>query len=331
MIITQTPLRISFLGGGTDYPAYYQQSPQGGATLATSINKYTIITVQRVHQFADYCARVNYSKIESVQSIDEIQHPSARECLRFMGITEGVEIHYVGDLPARTGLGSSSSATVGLLLALHAFKGEMVSREQVAAEATYVEQELIKERVGSQDQYACALGGLRHLQFRADGQIHADPVVISAERRQALQDRLLLLYTGMQRTAHEVLDEQMQRTQAGDNHPDLSKLLQMVEQGIHILNNGHDLSAFGALLHEGWQLKRRLSSKITTPGIDEAYARARQAGAVGGKLLGAGGGGFLLLYVEPYNRARVLRAVPELRAAEFAFDDFGSRVIFYRA
>jgi D-glycero-alpha-D-manno-heptose-7-phosphate kinase len=331
MIITQTPLRISFLGGGTDYTAYYRQSPQGGATLATSINKYTIITVQRVHQFADYCARVNYSKIESVQSIDEIQHPSARECLRFMGVTEGVEIHYVGDLPARTGLGSSSSATVGLLLALHAFKGEMVSREQVAAEATYVEQELIKERVGSQDQYACALGGLQHLQFQPDGRIHADPVVIGAARQQALQERLLLLYTGMQRTAHEVLDEQIQRTQTGDNSRDLSELLQMVTQGLHILSNGHDLSEFGALLHEGWQLKRRLSSKITTPWIDGAYDRARQAGAIGGKLLGAGGGGFLLLYVEPYNRERVLRAVPELRAADFTFEDSGSRIIFYRA
>ncbi len=330
MILTQTPLRISFLGGGTDYPAYYRNAPQGGATLVTSINKYTIITVQRVHQFADYCARVNYSKIESVQSIGEIQHPSARECLHVMGITEGVEIHYVGDLPARTGLGSSSSATVGLLMALHAFKGEMVSREQVAAEATYVEQELIKERVGSQDQYACALGGLLHLQFQPDGRIHADPVVVSRDRRQALQDRLLLLYTGVQRTAHEVLDEQIQRTQSGDNNHDLSELLHMVEQGINVLSNGRDLSDFGALLHEGWQIKRRLSSKITSPWIDEAYERARQAGAIGGKLLGAGGGGFLLLYVEPYNRERVLRAVPELRATDFAFEDSGSRIIFYR-
>jgi D-glycero-alpha-D-manno-heptose-7-phosphate kinase len=248
-----------------------------------------------------------------------------------MGITEGVEIHYVGDLPARTGLGSSSSATVGLLMALHAFRGEMVSREQVAAEATHVEQELIKERVGSQDQYACALGGLLHLQFPADGKIRADPVVLSSQRRQALQDRLLLLYTNVQRTAHDVLDEQLQRTQSGDNNHDLSELLHMVERGIHVLSKGGDLSEFGALLHEGWQLKRRLSSKITTPWIDAAYERARQAGAIGGKLLGAGGGGFLLLYVEPDQRDRVLRAVPELRAADFAFEDSGSRIIFYRA
>jgi len=207
----------------------------------------------------------------------------------------------------------------------------MAGREQVAAEAAYVEQDLIKERVGSQDQYACALGGLQHLQFQPDGRIHSDPVVISATRREALQERLLLLYTGMQRTAHEVLDEQIHRTQTGDNSRDLSELLQMVTQGLQILSNGHDLSKFGALLHEGWQLKRRLSSKITTPWIDGAYDRARQAGAIGGKLLGAGGGGFLLLYVEPYNRERVLRAVPELRAADFTFEDSGSRIIFYRA
>jgi D-glycero-alpha-D-manno-heptose-7-phosphate kinase len=329
MIITQTPLRISFLGGGTDYPTYYQQ--HGGATLATSINKYTLITVQRVHQFADYGIRINYSKIESVQSIDEIQHPSARECLRFLGITEGVEIHYVGDLPARTGLGSSSSATVGLLMALHAFKGEMVSREQVAAEATYVEQELIKERVGSQDQYACALGGFLHLQFRSDGKIHVDPVILSKERLKILQDRLLLLYTSVQRTAHEVLDEQIQRTHSGENTNDLSQLHQLVVQGLQTLVNSRNLADFGALLHEGWMLKRRLSSKITTPWIDDVYERARQAGAIGGKLLGAGGGGFLLLYVEPDNRERVLHAVPELRATDFSFENLGSQVIFYRS
>ena len=330
MIITQTPLRISFLGGGTDYPVYYRQ--HGGTTLATAINKYTLITVQRVHQFADYGIRVNYSKIETVQKLDEIQHPSARESLRFMGITEGVEIHYVGDLPARTGLGSSSSATVGLLLALHAFKGEMVSREQVAAEAVHVEQDLIKERVGSQDQYACALGGFQHLQFQRDGNVRADPIILNAERQRALQDRLLLMYTSLQRTAHEVLDEQLQRTHAGENTGDLSQLQQLAAQGLQILSaTNANLADFGALLHEGWILKRRLSSKIAPPGIDESYERARRAGAIGGKLLGAGGGGFLLLFVEPENRARVLKSVPELRSTDFSFEDSGSRVIFYRA
>ncbi len=328
MIITQTPVRISFLGGGTYYPAYFRR--HGGATLATSINKYTIITVQSLPQFAEFCARVNYSRVESVSSIDDIQHPSARECLRFMGLTGGVEIHYVSDLPARTGVGSSSSATVGLLMALHAFKNEMASLEQVAAEAVHVEQQMIRERVGCQDQYVCALGGLRHLQFHPDGRVSADPVILEPARRQALQDRLMLLYTGIQRSAHEVLAEQLQRTEAGQNQAELARLRELVASGLEVLASGRDLAEFGALLHEAWQLKRQLSAQITTAGIDDAYARARQAGAIGGKLLGAGGGGFLLLYVEPPDRARVRRALPALREADFAFEDTGSRVIFYR-
>lgn len=328
MIITQTPLRISFFGGGTDYPAHYKL--HGGAALSTSINKYTVITVQRVPQFADYCARVNYSRVESVNNIDEIQHPSARECLRFLGIKEGVEIHYVSDLPARTGLGSSSSATVGLLMALHAFKGEVISRERVAAEAVYVEQEMIKERVGSQDQYACALGGFMHLQFHQDLRVQSDPVVLLPERLNALQARLLLMYTGIQRRAHEVLDEQLQRTQSGEITDDLHQLRQMVDQALSVLAGNHNLSEFGALLHDSWLIKRRLSSKISMPGIDDAYDRARLAGAIGGKLLGAGSGGFLLLFVEPQNRHAVLAAIPELRVTDFALENSGSRVIFYR-
>jgi D-glycero-alpha-D-manno-heptose-7-phosphate kinase len=329
VIITQTPLRISFFGGGTDYPAHYKL--HGGATLSTSINKYTVITVQRVPQFADYCDRVNYSRVESVNSIDEIQHPSARECLRFLGIQEGVEIHYVSDLPARTGLGSSSSATVGLLMALHAFKGEVVSRERVAAEAVYVEQEMIKERVGSQDQYACALGGFMHLQFHQDLRVQADPVVLLPERLNALQERLMLMYTGIQRRAHEVLDEQLQRTETGEITADLYQLRRIVDQGLAVLAEGRDLSDFGALLHDSWLIKRGLSSKISMPGTDSAYDRARVAGAIGGKLLGAGSGGFLLLFVEPQHRSAVLRAVPELRITDFALENSGSRIIFYRS
>lgn len=328
MIITQIPVRISFLGGGTDYPDYFRK--YGGATLAASINKYTLVTVHRLTKFADHCVRVHYSQVESVEHIDKIQHPSARECLRFLNIDSGVEIHYVSDLPARTGLGSSSSATVGLLMALHAFKGEMVSREQLAKEAVYVEQELIKERVGSQDQYACALGGFQHLQFQQNGNVRADPVVLSQDRLRFLEERLMLLYTGIQRHAHEVLDEQIQKTQAGENINELKGLKELVDRGIQVLTEGNNLAEFGELLHEGWMLKRRLSSKITNSWIDEAYEEARRAGAVGGKLLGAGGGGFLLLYVEPYNRDRVLSALPKLRETEFSFDNSGCQIIFYR-
>lgn len=328
MVITQTPVRISFLGGGTDYPDYYRV--HGGATLAATIDKYTIVTVHRLTQFADHRLRVHYSQVESVQHLDHLHHPSAREGLRLLGVQAGVEIHYVGDLPARTGLGSSSSATVGLLMALHAFKGEMVSREQVAQEAIHVEQDMIGERVGSQDQIICALGGMRHLRFQPDGNLSADPVTLGPARLKALEERLLLLYTGIQRSAHEVLDEQLQRTRSGDNTEDLDRLKALVTRGVAALANGNDLAGFGELLHEGWQIKRRLSSKISTAWIDERYERARQAGALGGKLLGAGGGGFLLLYVEPEDRTRVRQTLAELPEVSFAFESFGSQVIFYR-
>lgn len=328
MIITQTPVRTSFLGGGTDYPDYFCK--HCGATLSTTINKYTTVTVHRITQFSEHNIRVHYSKVEAVRRIDEIEHPSARECLRFLGIDGGIEIHYVGDLPARTGLGSSSSATVGLLHALHAFKGEMVSRKQLAEEAVYVEQELIKERVGCQDQYACAFGGLLHLKFERDRSVQVNPVVVSKERLQALEQRLMLLYTGLRRHAHEVLDEQIERTQSGENDEYLQEMAGLVNRGIEALTGNNNLSEFGALLHEGWELKRRLSSKVTNPMIDEFYERALKAGAVGGKLLGAGGGGFLLLYVEPQNQDNVRRVLPELREVDFAFENSGSTIIFYR-
>jgi D-glycero-alpha-D-manno-heptose-7-phosphate kinase len=328
MIISQTPLRVSFFGGGTDYPEYYRR--HGGATLAATINKYTTITVHRITQLVDHSLRVHYSRVEAVRAVDEIDHPSARECLRFIGVDSGIEIHYVADLPARTGLGSSSSSTVGLLHALHAFAGRMVTREQLAREAVHVEQNLIRGRVGSQDQYACAFGGLVHLVFEPSGRVHVTPVAVTPERLGALERRLLLLYTGIQRHAHEVLDEQTARTQSGENDADLGKLAQLVPLGLEILTSGDRLTDFGVLLHEGWTLKRRLSSRVTTAWIDEVYERARGAGAVGGKLLGAGGGGFLLLYVEPEERQRVLVAVPELREVTFAFEDSGSRIVFYR-
>ena len=236
----------------------------------------------------------------------------------------------MSDLPARTGIGSSSSATVGLLLALHAFKREMVSQEQLAAEAVYIEQELIRERVGCQDQYACALGGFLHLEFQQDGKVCVNRIILSQERFRSLEERLMLLYTGIQRHAHKVLDDQIERTQSGENSKDLESLKTLISQGIKVLAGGNNLAEFGALLHEGWMLKRRLSRKVTTSWIDEVYERARRAGAVGGKLLGAGGGGFLLLYVEPYNRKRVRNALPELREAEVSFENSGSQIIFYR-
>jgi D-glycero-alpha-D-manno-heptose-7-phosphate kinase len=328
VVITQTPVRISFLGGGTDYPEYFCR--HGGAALAATINKHTLVTVHRLTQFSDHRVRVHYSQIEAVGHVDEIRHPSARECLRFLGIEGGIEIHYVSDLPARTGLGSSSSATVGLLHALHAFRGEMVSREQLAREAVYVEQEMIRERVGCQDQYVCALGGFQQLEFRSDRSVRHDPVTLPPERLHALEERLMLLYTGIQRSAHKVLDEQMERTQSGAISRELEGIKALVQRGVEILGAAAELSEFGELLHEHWLLKRALSKKISSSQIDGVYERAREAGAAGGKLLGAGGGGFLLLYVEPYNQEQVRATLPELQEVRFAFENLGSQVIFYR-
>ena len=327
MIITKTPVRISFFGGGTDYPDYFLK--HGGATLSTTIDKYVFVTVHPVPKFADWNLRLFYSKVETVKDLEEIEHIHARECLRFLGIKSGIEIHYIAHLPARVGVGSSSAATVGLLHALHAFKGEIVTKQQLAEEAVYIEQEMVKERIGCQDQYAAAIGGLLHLEFSPEKQVRVNPLVLSKDRLDALDKRLMLFYTGIQRTAHEVLEEQIQKTKSGANDEYLHKMKESVHEGIDILKCGRDLREFGELLHVNWVLKRKLSDKVSTPEIDELYERARKAGALGGKITGAGGGGFLLLYVEPENQNKVRKAVPELREAEFSFENSGSQLIFF--
>lgn len=329
MIITSTPLRVSFLGGGTDYPEHF--SKHGGATLGTSIDRSTFITVTPLTRFFDHRIRVSYSKTELCKSLDEIQHPSVRECLRFLDIHEGIEISVVADLPARTGLGSSSSFTAGLLLALHAFKGELVSKEQIAAEAVHVEREMIQERVGLQDQYTCAIGGFLHLQFCGQNQVNVNPVPLRQARKGDLESRLMLFYTGLQRTAHEVLATQIQRTKNGELSAYLMRMESLVREGLHVLCSDEDLRQFGDLLHQGWMLKRKLSDTITNPTVDGAYEQARAAGAIGGKLLGAGGGGFLLIYAEPEHQEAVRAALHELPEVPFLFEDLGTRLVFFRS
>ncbi len=326
MIIARTPVRISFLGGGTDYPAYFRR--HGGATLVTTINKHTYVTVRPLSAcFAPHIS-VRYGRIEQRCRWDEIQHAAVRECLRFLGIYQGVEIRLTSDLPVGTGLGTSSSFTVGLLKALHAYKGELVTAEQVAREAIYVEQTLMQERVGCQDQYACAYGGLLHLQFGAGNKIAVTPLALKHERRAALQQCLLLFYTGIRRTAHEILAEQMARTQSNAIDAELAALTALVAQGVQTLTDTAALSALGLLLHEGWLLKRRCSSQVSNGRIDAFYARARQAGATGGKLLGAGGGGFLLLWGEPDAQPAIRQALAELREVKFGFTSSGSEIIY---
>jgi D-glycero-alpha-D-manno-heptose-7-phosphate kinase len=328
LLITKTPLRISFLGGGTDYPDYFHQ--HGGQTLGAAIDKYSYVIVNSLANLFDHTIRVSYARTELVNAVDQIEHPAVRGCMQFLKIDGHLEVHYVGDLPARTGLGSSSSFTVGLLHALHASKGERASAAQLAAEAVYVEQQLLQERVGVQDQYTCAHGGLMHLQFGCDGAIKASPVPVPQKRLAELQQHLMLFYTGISRYAHKVLDEQIERTRQGVISNDLGYLSELVDQGLEVLLNGHEIRAFGELLHSAWETKRRLSSKISTPVIDEYYERARRAGAIGGKLLGAGGGGFLLLMAHPSDQPTIEKTLYELPRVDFAFDHAGSAMLFYQ-
>lgn len=327
MIITRTPLRISFFGGGTDYPQYFRQ--HGGETLITAIDKSVFVTVHPLADLFDHKLQVHYSRVESVRSLDEIQITVVRETLRHLGVDRGVEIHLVGDLPARTGLGTSSATTVGLLNALHGHRGLIASATQLAEEAVHIEQEVLGELVGSQDQYSAALGGFRHLKFGIDGKVTADPVILPPGRLQDLENSLLLFYSGVQRNAAVVLEEQIQKTSAGKLDEQLSRMRQQVGEGLSILCSGAPLADFGLLLHEAWQSKRTLSSQVSNRWIDEIYERARNAGALGGKLLGAGGGGFLLLYVEPDQTQSVRSALVDLHEVRFQFESSGSRTIFY--
>lgn len=328
MVIARTPMRISFLGGGTDYPDYYRR--HGGQTLATSIDKYTYVTVKRLPGYFDHKIKVHYSVLERCDTLEELKHTSVRECLRYLGIDKEIEIHYAGDLPARTGMGSSSSFTVCLLHALHALQGKYVSNPALAAMAVELEQNVMNERVGSQDQYSAALGGLRHLKFNRDGSIEYHPVIMCPARMNLLQNNLMMFYTGIQRTAHEVLDEQLTKTKSGSIDTDLSKLGDLVDKAMHVLSSDSSLDEFGQLLHEGWVLKRGLSSAIANDEIGEWYDRALKAGAIGGKLLGAGGGGCLLFYVPQEKQPAVAEALSELSQIDFAFDFVGSQIVYAR-
>ncbi|MGD9781269.1 MAG: kinase [Kiritimatiellia bacterium] len=324
MIISRTPYRVSFFGGGTDYPAWYREN--GGAVLSAAIARYCYITCRWLPPFFAHKSRIVYSIIEDVQRAEDVQHPAVREALLYLGIRDGIEIHHDGDLPKMTGLGTSSSFAVGLLHALHALRGEFRSKMQLAEEAIHVERDRCGDRVGSQDQVSAAFGGLNHIRFAPDDSISVEPVPLPAERMAAFQNSLLLFFTGFSRYSSEVVAEQL------DNVPkknkELSEMAAMVDQGLGILVGGGDLADFGRLLHESWLLKRSLSSRVSTPEIDAMYAAARQAGAIGGKITGAGGGGFLLLYVEPDRQPAVRQALSHLLHVPFDLDHSGSQIIF---
>lgn len=325
MIISRTPYRISFFGGGTDYPGWYMK--HGGAVLATSIDKYCYITCRYLPPFFEHKSRIVYSKIESCHSIDEIQHPSVREVLRFLKIERGVEIHHDGDLPARSGMGSSSAFTVGLLNALYALKGYMPTKQQLMSESIYVEQEMIQETVGSQDQATAAFGGLNHIQFLQNGEISVRPVIMSAERLHQLNANLMLCYTGIKRTAADVANSYVVTIET--KRRQLRIMKDLVDESLSLLNSNENLNGFGDLLHESWLAKRSLSPSVTNSYVDEAYQAARDAGAIGGKITGAGGGGFMLLFVPPDRQPAVRDALRNLIHVPFTFDYNGSQIVYH--
>lgn len=326
MIISRAPFRVSFFGGGTDYPSWYRE--HGGAVLSTSINKYCYITCRYLPPFHDFKYLVRYYKREEAQALADIQHPSVRECLRLMEIGRGVDIVHHADLPARSGLGSSSTFTVGLLHALHALRHEMPSKRQLAMNAICVEQERIGENVGSQDQTAAAFGGLNRIDFGGTREIAVTPLILPPERLERLQDHVMLFFTGFARTADEVAKEQISRMT--QNAAGLKAMHQMVDEAQAALLSKEDrLLDFGKMLHEQWMIKRGLSSRVTTSAIDDMYQAGLKAGAVGGKLLGAGGGGFLMLFVPPERQAAVQATLGKLLYVPSRFDYLGSQIIYF--
>lgn len=326
MIITRTPLRISFFGGGTDYPVWYREF--GGAVLSTTIDKYCYITCRYLPPFFEYHSRISYSKVENVAQNSAIEHPSVRGCLEFMGIDEGVEIHHVADLPARTGLGTSSAFTVGFLLGLYALREQMRNKQALALDAIHVEQEVLKEAVGSQDQISASYGGFNRIDFQADGSFEVKQVIAPAARLAALQQHCALFFTGFSRIASEIAKEQIKVTP--QRKRELEAMHEMVVEGEAVVSNpSRPIEEFGHLLDESWQIKRTLTQNITNNSLDEIYEAGRSAGALGGKLLGAGGGGFMLFFVPPERRKELRMRLKNLLCVPFSFSNRGSHVVVH--
>lgn len=326
MIITRTPLRISFFGGGTDLPGYYLK--YGGEVLSTTIDKYLFLTCRHMPPFWDFKNRFVYgSKTEHCSQIEEIDHPSIRETLRYMNLGYGIDLHYNTDIPARSGIGSSSSFTVGLLNALYGLEGRIVSKGELTKKAIHIEQDLIQEAVGSQDQTAAAWGGLNHIIFRTDGEIEVHPITISQDRIISLNDHLCLVFTGFQRFAKDIEKGKIERME--QNVVRLHKIKRYVGQAIDILNSNGDIREFGCLLNETWNEKKMLSEAVSDERVDTLYDLGMKNGALGGKLLGAGGGGFILFFVSPDQKAKLINALEGYIHVPFKFDNTGSQVIYY--
>ena len=326
MIISKTPFRISFFGGGTDYPEWYHEN--GGSVLATTIDKYCYISCRHLPPFFEHKHRIVYSKIESVKTTEEIQHPVVRAVLSNLSITDGLEIHHDADLPARSGLGSSSSFTVGLINVLNALKGLQISKQDLAKQATYIEQEVLKETVGSQDQVLAAFGGFNRIDFHPDDSFNISPVIINKDLVEQLQSHMLLFFTGLSRFSSDIARDKV--SNFTNRFQELTRIKEMVDEGMSILQSpSTSIMDLGKLMHESWKLKRSLSVKVSTPKIDEIYEAGIKAGATGGKILGAGGGGFILFFAEPKNHKKIRERLKSLVHVAFHFDDMGSKIVVY--
>lgn len=327
MIITRTPFRISFFGGGTDYPKWYLD--HGGSVLSTTIDKYCYITCRSLPPFFEHKHRIVYSHIENVKTLEEIKHPAVAQVLKWAKIVDGLEIHHDGDLPARSGLGSSSAFTVGLIHALYGMQGKLAGKERLALDALHIEQNLIGESVGSQDQVAVAHGGFNKINFHRDGTFDVDPVILTIARREELQNHLLLFFTGFSRIANEIAKSKIENFDK--KKAELLRMGEMVDEALNILSDNQvSIKEFGLLLDQTWKYKRNLSEQVSTPEIDFIYEEAKRAGAIGGKILGAGGGGFMLLFAKPEMHANIRECLKDLIHVDFKFEDAGSKVVLYQ-
>ena len=324
MIITRTPFRMSFLGGGTDYPPFFLE--HGGSVISTTFDKYCYVTVRHLPHFFEYRNQVTYGKIERVVDIDEIEHPAVRNAMKMLDMYD-LRIVYEADLPARSGLGSSSSFAVGMLNGFHALKGKYAGVEKLAEESIYLERELCAESGGWQDQIAVAYGGLNRIDFKQDGGFSVRPIIMPRERKELLNDHLMLFFTGFTRISGNIATAQ--ETSVKRKTLELLEILSLVDDGEHILEGKGDLRDFGRLLDYTWQLKRGLTSCVSNDSIDAIYQKAQAAGAIGGKLMGAGGGGFFMLFVEPEKQQAVREALHDLLYVPFRFEDSGASILYY--
>ncbi|KMZ53823.1 GHMP family kinase ATP-binding protein [Dorea sp. D27] len=323
MITTKTPFRMSFFGGGTDFPEFYRE--HGGAVLSTSFNKYCYVNVRHLPRFFEYTSELVYSKIERVTDNSQIEHPAIREAMKYLEMYE-LRLTYEGDLPARSGLGTSSSFSVGMLNAFYALKGKRVSKRTLADDAIYLERTLCGEAGGIQDQIAASFGGFNRIDFGADD-YKVSPVILQLDRKKELNRRLMLFFTGFSRFSSDIQNEA--RLSIKKNESQLLEMLKLVDAAEEVLTTKSDLAEFGRLLDYTWKLKRNITKKVSTDAIDLCYEKAKSAGAVGGKLLGAGGGGFLLFYVEPEYQDKVRQILKDFLYIPFEFEEDGTRVIYY--